>query len=96
MKIFYYKSTLEEFKNDTKKCWTVLKQAIGKINDKSGYPLIFNINNTKISDQNKIAEGFNNFFSVIGLHTSVVYIIQSLSIIRQVSYTMFIHMCFVH
>ena len=70
MKIFYYKSTLEEFKNDTKKCWTVLKQAIGKINDKSGYPLIFNINNTKISDQNKIAEGFNNFFSGIGLHTS--------------------------
>ena len=40
------------------------------MNDKSGYPLIFNINNTKISDQNKIAEGFNNFFSGIGLHTS--------------------------
>ena len=33
MKIFYNKSTLEEFKNDTKKCWTVLKQAIGKMND---------------------------------------------------------------
>ncbi len=70
MKILYYRKTLEENKNNSKKCWAILKQALGKMSDKSSYPQAFSINNTSISDRSQIAEGFNNFFSNIGLHTS--------------------------
>ena len=66
----YFKTALEENKRNSKKCWSILKQAIGKINDKSSYPQTFMINNSKISDKGEISEGFNNFFSSIGLQTS--------------------------
>ena len=66
----YFKTALEENKRNSKKCWSILKPAIGKINDKSSYPQTFMINNSKISDKGEISEGFNNFFSSIGLQTS--------------------------
>ncbi len=53
-----------------KKCWTILKQAIGKLNDKSSLPHTFHVNNIQVTDKREIAEGFNNFFSSIGSHTS--------------------------
>lgn len=70
MKSLYYRTALEENKNNSKKCWSILKQALGKLNDKSSYPQAFSINNTSIVDKVQIAEGFNNFFSNIGLQTS--------------------------
>ena len=33
MKTLYFKTALEENKRDSKKCWSILKHAIGKIND---------------------------------------------------------------
>ena len=70
MKSLYYRRTLEENKRNSKKTWSILKQALGKLNDKSTYPQTFSINNTPISDKVEIAEGFNNFFSNIGIQTS--------------------------
>jgi hypothetical protein len=66
----YYKKILEENKNNSKKCWSVLHQALGKLNSKSSFPKTFLINNSQISDTREIAEGFNNFFSNIGFQTS--------------------------
>ncbi len=70
MKVLYFRTALEENKRNSKRTWSILKQAIGKINDKSSYPQTFNINNKPISDKSTVAEGFNNFFSKIGVQTS--------------------------
>ena len=49
--------------------WLMLKEGLGKINDKSSYPQIFLINNKSIADKVQIAEGFNNLFSNVGIQT---------------------------
>ena len=69
-KIFYFKTYLEENKNNSKKCWSMLKYPIWKMNDKSSLPDSFKMNNQTYTDKAEIAEGFNDFFSKIGLHTS--------------------------
>ena len=61
--IIYYKNTLVQNKFNIKKSWSILKQAIGKLNDKSSYPNSFTINNLSITDKQEAAEGFNHFFS---------------------------------
>ncbi len=53
-----------------KKTWDILKQAIGKSNQKSKIPQTFNINGTKISDRQRISDEFNNYFINIGHKTS--------------------------
>ena len=68
MKIIYYK---DENKFNIKKTWSILKQAIGKLNDKSSYPNSFTINNLSISDKQEAAEGFNNFFLNIAFHSMI-------------------------
>jgi len=70
MKISYYKNILDENKCNIKKTWSILKQAIGKTNDKSGYPNSFTINNSTVTDKKNAAEGFNTFFFKIGLQTN--------------------------
>ena len=66
----YFKTALEENKRNSKKCWSILQHAIGKINDISSYPQTFMMNNSKISDKGEITEGFKNLFSSIRLQTS--------------------------
>ena len=44
-KINYFKTILEENKNNTKQIWKVLKKAIGKENNKKNFPQSFNIEN---------------------------------------------------
>ena len=70
MKILYYKQIIEENKHDIKKCWSILKQALGKMNNKTAFPNEFLINNVPVSDKNEIAESFNVFFANIGARTS--------------------------
>ena len=70
LKINYFKKALDENKFNSKKCWSLLRKAIGKSNDKSAFPQTFKINNQDISDKQDISEGFNNFFSKIGFQTS--------------------------
>ena len=52
-----------------KRTWSILKEVIGKKNDKSAFPQTFYINNKSVVDTSEIAEGFNNYFSQIGLET---------------------------
>ena len=49
MKTLYFKTALEQHKCESKKCWTILKQAIGTLNDKSSYPKSFYINNSQVT-----------------------------------------------
>ncbi len=66
----YYSHLLELNKNNMKKTWSVLKQAIGKRNDTSNLPQTFKVDNTNISDESEIADNFNKYFSNIGKTTS--------------------------
>ncbi len=70
MKATYYDNLLEENKNNIKKIWNTLNRLIGKTNNKSSFPVTFQINNTPVTDRQEAAEAFNNFFSKIGLQTS--------------------------
>ena len=45
-----------------KNTWSVLKQAIGKHNDKSNWPQIFKIDNKYISGETEITNSFNKYF----------------------------------
>ena len=71
MKASYYRQILEveEHKHDSKKCWSILKQAIGKLSNKSSFPSEILINNIPVSDKKEIAESFN-MFANIGTRTS--------------------------
>ncbi len=61
---------IEANKRDIKNTWIILKQAMGKTNNKSNFPNNFMINNELITDPSVIAESFNTFFSMIGKPTS--------------------------
>ena len=50
MKATYYKIKLDENRQNIKKTWSILKQALGKCNDKSNYPNILKINNDTVTD----------------------------------------------
>ena len=52
------------------KTWSIVKGAIGKLSDKSGFPNECIVNNNTISDKLEISESFNRYFSSIGLKTS--------------------------
>ena len=69
-KVDYYRNSITENKGNIKKTWDILKQAIGKVRDKSGIHTNIEINGIKENDKQVIAEGFNNFFSTIGKQTS--------------------------
>ncbi len=66
----YYSNMLEINQNNMNKMCIVLKQAIGKRNDKSNLPKTFKIDNTNTSDETEIANGFNKHFSKIGESTA--------------------------
>ena len=66
----YFTNKLELYKHDMKCMWIVLKEAIGKQNDKTSIPLTFNIDNKLVSNKREIVNSFNNYFSEIGLSTS--------------------------
>jgi len=70
IKTDYYKTLIESNKHDIKKTWKILKEVIGKHNNTSSLPQNFIVNNETVSDQNKIADSFNDFFSSIGQITS--------------------------
>ena len=70
MKIKYFSNSLEENKNNIKKTWIILRQAIGKLNNKSNFPHTFVINDIPVTNKLQAAEGFNNYFSKIGIQTS--------------------------
>ena len=70
MKIKYYSNFLEYNKYNMKKTWEILQRAIGKQHNKSNFPQTFKIENEQITDQVKIAESFNKYFSSIDIKSS--------------------------
>ncbi len=62
-KITYYKNTFEENKYNTKETWKVLKQAIGKVNNKTNFPQSFNLNNKVVTNKSEIAGAFNKYWT---------------------------------
>lgn len=66
MKINYYNKEISDNKNNIKKTWTILKQALGKQNNQPKFPKLFTIENRLISDKKEIANSFNDYFSTIG------------------------------
>ena len=66
--INYFSDQLDLHKNDLSKSWKILKNIIGKDNNKTKNNLTFCIDNKTISDSTEIANSFNNFFVTIGPH----------------------------
>ncbi len=69
MKSNYYSQQINENKNNIRKTWNILKQALGKQTKLSNFPKVFTINNNLISDKQEIADSFNDYFSTIGIIT---------------------------
>ena len=66
----YYSEQLEIYRNDTRQTWKLLKEVIGKTNNKSKISEIFKIDNTTTTNRTKIADGFCKYFSEIGPKTA--------------------------
>ena len=63
----YYTNELELYKNDVKKTWNTIKQAIYSRRHKPKYPEFFKANGVNIFDKTEIANEFNKYFINIGL-----------------------------
>jgi len=64
LKISYYKDKLESNKFNMKNTWNILKQAMGKSNDKSNFPQSFKINGESMRDRESISESFNSSLEI--------------------------------
>ena len=49
-----------------KKTWRIINETLGKGNQKNNLPMFIEHNNTLITDQNRIANTFNDYFANIG------------------------------
>ena len=70
MKMNYYNDIIQKNKFNMKKKWSILRNIIGKQNDKSNFPPEFTIDGQLITNKSNIANAFNDYFSKIGLETS--------------------------
>jgi hypothetical protein len=61
-----YATELTKFKNDTRRTWKILKEVIGKQNDKSNISEVFRSGNDIIKDPKTISNMFCKYFSEIG------------------------------
>ena len=66
LKKSYYSNQLEQNKNDIKRSWLLIKQALGKQNDKSDLPHSLLIDDKYISNKVEISNAFNKYFSSVG------------------------------
>ena len=69
-KISYYRTAIEDNRHNMKQMWKILNQAVNKKSKTTNFPKSFNINNTPITDESRIAIAFNQFFSTIGQNIS--------------------------
>ena len=61
----YYKNTFDQHKNNLRKTWEVLKNAIRKQNDKSSIIEEIKSNNLFFRNDNDMANKFNEYFTTI-------------------------------
>ena len=62
----YFKTLLNDYRNDIRKTWRVMNSIIGRSHNKSSIPDTFMVNGDKITDPNIITNEFCSFFSNIG------------------------------
>ena len=63
----YYNNLITKYKNNIKKTWSIMKEAIGKIKQvNNNLPRRLIINNKEIYAKKTIAESFNNYFINVG------------------------------
>ena len=74
-KALYYTERFDKFRNDIKKTWSTIKGILHKSNGKKEFPKFFKHNDTKIFDDQAVANHFNYFFANIGpkLSQSIEY-----------------------
>ena len=63
----YYDNLLQNYKHDIRKTWRVINNLIGKTNEKNTISESFEIDGINITNKDKIANEFCNFFTNIGL-----------------------------
>ena len=66
----YYHRRIQENINDTKEHWKVLKQVMGKMNNKSDLPLSFRNGDDWVTDKKTNAENINTYYSNVGPSTN--------------------------
>ena len=62
----YYGNLLTEYKYDIRKTWKILNTIIGRTHNKTSISDNCIINDSSSTDQNKIADGFGNYFTNVG------------------------------
>ena len=65
-KKLYYHQLFEKKKFDMKNTWKIIKEALGKLENKNKFPDHFKFKGKLITDKYVIANNFNNFFINIG------------------------------
>ena len=65
-KRLYYHNTFQNYKNNVKQTWNVIHDTLDKRNQKTNLPISIEHNNTLITDPNKLANTFNDYFANIG------------------------------
>ena len=65
-KISYYNNLFLKCKSDSKKTWNIINSVLRSTKNKKNISKIFVIDNMEISNEQEIAEHFNQFFSSIG------------------------------
>ena len=65
-KVNYFCEMLERHKNDLKQSWKILNEAMGRKQKNQTSPRNIIIDGVNVSDQNKIASYFNEYFVNIG------------------------------
>ena len=69
-KKIHYHSCFNKCRHDIKKQRSTIKDILNKPNKNNKFPDFLNINDQKVSESNKIADSFNDFFTNIGTKLS--------------------------
>ena len=70
-KNLYYFNTFTNQKNDMKKMWGTINEALNRGKQKTDFPSSFTMNGRELTDSLEIANEFNIFFANVGVNSSV-------------------------
>ena len=65
-KKMHYSNLILKFKDNIKKTWQVIKEALGKEKSSQSLPKTVLVNELSVTQSTSIAENFNKFFTEIG------------------------------
>ena len=65
-KILYYQHQFDQYKNNIKKTWGVIKELVNRTSIKNTLPQLFNVDREVLTDKHVIANRLNTFFTNIG------------------------------